>query len=86
MPGTWETSPAPSDSVAREAFDPQRPLSSNAIPRGSGRSWPNLAAKPTLRTALGGFTVDPMRARANLLRLLPGNRGMSRQIGMKPCR
>ena len=57
MPGTWETSPAPSDSVAREAFDPQRPLSSNAIPRGSGRSWPNLAAKPTLQTALCGFTV-----------------------------
>lgn len=25
MPGTGETSPAPSDSVAREAFDPQRP-------------------------------------------------------------
>lgn len=40
MPGTGETSPAPSDSVAREAFDPQRPLSSNAIPRGSGFSWP----------------------------------------------
>ena len=23
--------------------------------------WPNLAAKPTLRTALCGFTVDPMQ-------------------------
>ena len=63
-----------------------RPLPSNAIVLKNGSSWPNLAAKPTLRTALRGFTVDPMRARANLLRLLPGNRGMSRQIGMKPCR
>ena len=68
MPGTWETSPAPSDSVAREAFDPQRPLSSNAIPRGSGRSWPNLAAKPTLQTALCGFTVDPLQSFAAMTR------------------
>ena len=45
---------------SQEAFDPQRLLLSNAIPRGSDRSWPNLAAKPTLRTALGGFTVDPL--------------------------
>ena len=36
-----------------------RPLPSNAIVLKNGSSWPNLAAKPTLRTALCGFTVDP---------------------------
>ena len=37
-----------------------RPLPSNAIVLKNGGSWPNLAAKPTLRTALCGFTVDPL--------------------------
>ena len=36
-----------------------RPLPNNAIVLKNGGYWPNLAAKPTLRTALCGFTVDP---------------------------
>ena len=28
---------------------------------------PNLAAKPTLRTALGGFTVDPLQPLAAMI-------------------
>ena len=44
-----------------------RPLPSNAIVLKNGSSWPNLAAKPTLRTALGGFTVDPKQPLAAMI-------------------
>ena len=43
----------------------------------SVRFWPNLAAKPTLRTALCGFTVDPLQPFAAMTRerLATENRG-----------
>ena len=44
-----------------------RPLPSNAIVLNNGGSWPNLAAKPTLRTALCRFTVDPKQPLAAMI-------------------
>ena len=46
-----------------------RPLPSDTIALNNGGYWPNLAAKPTLRTALGGFTVDPMQPFAAMTHL-----------------
>ena len=46
-----------------------RPLPSNAIVLKNGGSWPNLAAKRTLRTALCGFTVDPLQPFAAMTHL-----------------
>ena len=46
----------------------RRPLLGNLTANVTVRFWPNLAAKPTLRTALRGFTVDPKRPSSNTTR------------------
>ena len=44
-----------------------RPLPSDTIALNNGGYWPNLATKPTLRTALCGFTVDPKQPLAAMI-------------------
>ena len=55
----------------------RRPLLGNLTANVTVRFWPSLAVKPTLRTALCWFTVDPMQPFAGMIqeRIATENRG-----------